>query len=407
MDSPDKQLQEISSGCAEIISEPDLHQLLSKAKDSGQPLSVKLGCDPSRPDLHLGHTVVLNKLRTFQELGHQVVFIIGDFTARIGDPTGKNKTRPQLTEQEVLGYAKSYQEQVFKVLVKDQTEVVFNSHWLDKLSPQEFIQLLARKTVQQLLVRDDFAKRYASDNPIFLHELLYPVMQAYDSVHLKSDIEIGGTDQKFNLLLGRELQKSMGQKPQVVVLLPLLEGLDGVQKMSKSYDNYIALNDSPQDMFGKTMSVSDEHMFRFYQLLTTMSVSELDDLRSAVASGKKHPMAAKKELASYIVARYWGDAEGTHQRQLFEERFSQKKTPDDMPECAIDLDESGQIDVLALSVELGFSPSKSDARRVLKQGGMKIDDQPLTTPTVQLTPGQSYVFKQGKLKIVRLTAKSV
>lgn len=397
--SPEEQLKELRVGTDAIISEVELLAKLRKSKSTGVPLIAKLGADPSRPDIHLGHTVVLNKLRMFQEFGHRVMFLIGDFTALIGDPTGKNKTRPQLTSEEVTENAESYKTQVFKILDPAKTEIVFNSHWLGALTPIDFVRLTATRTVQQLLARDDFATRYAEQTPIHLHELLYPLLQAYDSVHLKADVELGGTDQRFNLLMGRELQRHFGQEPQCVIMTPLIEGLDGVQKMSKSLDNYIGINESPSEIFGKTMSISDALMVRFYELLSRRGESHVALIKAGLQNESLHPMTAKKDLAEELVGQFWSAAEGREAREQFERRFSKKEVPQDL---TVKLVPCGEVDLLNLAVELGFTKSKGEARRILQQQGMKLDDATVTNHLIHISPGQELVFTQGKLKIVRL-----
>ncbi len=400
--SPEEQLAELKVGCAEIISEAELLTKLRRSYKEQKPLRVKYGMDPSSPDIHIGHTVGLNKLRLLQSFGHHIVFIIGDFTARIGDPTGKSKTRPALSAEDVQINAKTYQEQAFRVLDAKKTEVVYNSHWLEKLSPMDFIQMLARHTVQQITVRDDFAKRLADFSPVHLHELVYPLLQGFDSVHLRSDLELGGTDQKFNLLLGREMQRQVGQEPQCVLTMPLLEGLDGVQKMSKSLNNYIGIAESARDIFGKTMSISDVHMLRFYELLSRKGHQYIEDLKKGLKDGTRHPMQAKKDMAQELVEHYWGPSEALLARQQFEELFSQKKVPTDLVEHKLSLDAEGTVNFIDLSVTLGFSQSRSEARRLLKQNGMHLDGETVTSETLKLAPGQTYIFKQGKLKLVKL-----
>lgn len=398
--TPKEQLEEIKLGSDGIISEEELLKKLEGSYEKKTPLTIKFGADPSRPDIHLGHTVVLNKLKLFQDFGHKVIFIIGDFTARIGDPTGRNKARPELSEEEVQNNSLTYKEQMFKILDPESTQVVYNSQWLGKLSSINFIRLMSERTLQQIIAREDFAKRYAEENPIFFHELTYPLLQGYDSVVLKSDVELGGTDQMFNLLMGRELQRHKSQRPQSILMMPLLEGLDGVLKMSKSYDNYISLTDSPKDMFGKTMSISDTHMMRFYQLISRKGARHVDFLEKSIKDGTTHPMQAKKDLAEEIVCQYWGIQAGKKAREEFEELFSKKEIPEDLQEHQISADENGMIDLVSLSVALGFSASKSEARRVLKQNGIKIDQEAVSTEKVSFRSGM--IFRQGKLKMVRL-----
>lgn len=401
--SPEEQLRELRLGVEEIISEEELLLKFKKSFDEQKPLIIKLGADPSRPDIHLGHTVIIQKLKLLQDFGHQIKFIIGDFTAMIGDPTGKTKTRPQLTKEEVLANAETYKEQIFKILDPEKTDIVYNSEWIDQLTPSDMIKLMSERTVQQLLARDDFTKRYHSQTPIFLHEFMYPVMQAYDSLVLKADLELGGTDQKFNLLLGREMQRQHGQRPQNVLLMPILEGLDGVQKMSKSLDNYISLSDTAKDMFGKTMSISDDLMIKYYKLLSRKGAQYVEELKNGLEDGSVHPMAAKKDLAEEITSHYYGDDVAKKERQAFDGFFSKKEIPDDLPEhCLLLAKQQEEMNLLDLSVQLGFSKSKGEARRILKQNGMKIDGKTIATEKFVFEKGGKYIFKQGRLRIVAL-----
>lgn len=400
--SPEQQLLEIQRGAEQIYNEDELLAKLKVSYEKNIPLRIKFGADPSRPDLHLGHTVIMNKLKTFQNLGHHIIFIIGDFTAQIGDPTGRNKTRPQLTPEDVAANAQTYKEQLFKILDPDKTEVVYNSGWLNKIGPMDTIRLLANHTVQQMLARDDFSTRYANNVPIFLHEMLYPIMQGSDSVHLKADVELGGTDQTFNLLLAREMQKSVGQKPQIVLVMPILEGTDGVKKMSKSFDNYISLDDSSKDMFGKIMSISDKLMLRYYSLLSEKSQSDIQALERGMQDNSVHPMITKKELAQEIVSIYWGTEQGKAERDNFEKQFSKKETPEDLVVHELCLDKGQEVDMLKLCVDLGFTQSKGEARRILKQNGMKLGNQVLTSDKFTPDESQEVVFKVGKLRMVML-----
>ena len=400
--SPEKQLEELMLGVDEVISKEELLEQLKNSYTTQKPLNIKLGADPSRPDIHLGHTVVLNKLRTLQNFGHHVTFIIGDFTAMIGDPTGRNKTRPALGLEEIKKNAITYKEQVFKILDPKKTTVVFNSTWLEKLTPMDFVKLLASRTVQQLLARDDFSKRYEKNVPIFLHEFVYPILQAYDSVEIKADIEVGGTDQKFNLLVGRELQKQKGQKGQSLIIFPLLEGLDGVQKMSKSLDNYIGITDSPEQIFGKIMSISDPLMIKYYRLLSRKGKDTIDALLKDLEKEALHPMEAKKNLAEEITGHYWGEDQAQEARKNFEAVFSNKKLPEDIKEHVIKIGKENKINLLNISMEVGFSQSKSEARRILKQNGIKIDGKTHKEEWLVVEKNKSYIFKQGKLKIVKL-----
>lgn len=395
---PEEQLEQIRRGSEEIISEEELLKKLQKSYETNTPLRIKAGFDPTAPDLHLGHTVLIQKLKHFQELGHQVIFLIGDFTGLIGDPTGKNETRKALTEDEVLANAETYKEQVFKILDPEKTEVAFNSCWMANMSSANMIKLASQYTVARMLERDDFSKRYKENRPISIHEFLYPLVQGYDSVALRSDVELGGTDQKFNLLVGRDLQRGNGQAPQVALTMPILEGLDGVQKMSKSLNNYVGINESPKEMFGKIMSVTDELMFRYYLLLSDRSLQELDALKAEVADGKKHPMDAKKELAMEIVARFHSEAAAIEAKEGFEQVFSKRENPEDMSEYKT----SADVKLLEIIVKgLKFLPSNSEARRLAKQGGIYIDGEKTEDIDQILQPGK-YVLKVGKRKFAKL-----
>lgn len=400
--SAEEQLAEIKVGCAEIIAEDELLAKLKRSYSEQKPLRIKLGADPSSPDIHLGHTVVLNKLRLFQKFGHHIIFIIGDFTARIGDPTGKNKMRPPLSTEQVLSYARTYQDQIFRVLDPKLTEVVYNSHWLDVLTPMDMVRLMASRTVQQITVREDFSKRLEDNVPVHLHELLYPLLQGYDSVHLRADVELGGTDQKFNLLFGREMQRQAGQEAQCTITVPLLEGLDGVQKMSKSLNNYIGISEAPREIFGKCMSISDELMVRFYELLSRKGYTYIEGVKAQLQAGTLHPMQAKKDIAQEIVEHYWGEAEGRAARQHFEETFSNKKVPTDLPVHSVKLDGQGRVNIIDISLELGFSETRSEVRRLLKQNGLHLDGKTVSSEWVTLQAGQECIFKQGKLKMAKL-----
>lgn len=403
MTSPREQLELLKQGTVDFISENDLIKKLEKNK----PLVIKFGADPTRSDLHLGHTVPLNKLRQFQRLGHKIQFLIGDFTAMIGDPTGRNETRPPLSREQIEENAKTYVEQVFKVLDGDKTEVVYNSHWFQKMTPADFVRLTGQYTVARMLERDDFTKRFKNQIPISMHELLYPLCQGYDSVHLKSDVELGGTDQKFNLLVGRELQKSYGQSEQQVVLTtPILEGLDGVNKMSKSLDNYISIVDSPKDMFGKTMRVSDELMIRWYELLTDITPSELSQLKTDLAEKKKHPRDVKVNLAKTLIARFHSQSAAQAAEDEFNRIFVEKGLPDEVPEFQVDAS-SEAVWICALMKNAGLAPSTSEAKRLI-QGraveidGTKVDNEQLK---IDLKPGLGIVIKAGKKKFVKVVVR--
>lgn len=397
---PEQQMEQIKRGTEEIISEEDLLKKLRKSYEEDKPLRIKAGFDPTAPDLHLGHTVLIQKLKHFQDLGHQVVFLIGDFTGMIGDPTGKSETRKALTKEQVLANAETYKEQVFKILDPEKTEVAFNSTWMEPMTSSDMIKLASHYTVARMLERDDFSKRYASNRPISIHEFLYPLVQGYDSVALRSDVELGGTDQKFNLLVGRDLQRANGQVPQVALTMPILEGLDGVNKMSKSLNNYIGISEAPADMFGKMMSISDELMFRYYLLLSDKSLADIDTLKKAVADGSKHPMEAKKELACEIITRFHSAKEAQEARDNFEKVFSQRENPDDMVVREITSDDK-LVDVIAA---LDFAPSKSEARRTAKAGGVHIDNEKTEDIDKTLDKGE-YVLKVGKRRFARLIVK--
>ncbi|MEC8230334.1 MAG: tyrosine--tRNA ligase [Pseudomonadota bacterium] len=390
-------LAEIKRGVDEILPEEDLIEKLK----SGKTLTIKAGFDPTAPDLHLGHTVLINKLRTFQQLGHKVVFLIGDFTGLIGDPTGKNVTRKPLSKEQVLENAKTYQEQVFKILDEDKTEIRFNSEWMDELGAAGMIKLAASQTVARMLERDDFKKRYNNGQPIAIHEFLYPLVQGWDSVALKADVELGGTDQRFNLLMGRELQKEQGLTQQSIVMVPLLEGLDGVQKMSKSLNNYIGITDAPNDMFGKVMSISDDLMWRYYDLLSFRPLEEIADLKTRVANGE-NPRDIKIMLAKEIIARFHDDAAAEGAHQDFIQRFQKNAIPDDMPEVEIALGDEG-IAIGNLLKEAKLVGSTSDAMRMIKQGAVKINGDKVEDTRLVITEKGENVYQVGKRKFARIT----
>ncbi|MFB9135940.1 tyrosine--tRNA ligase [Vibrio olivae] len=395
MASIEAALAEIKRGVDELIPE---EELIAKLKE-GRPLRIKLGADPTAPDIHLGHTVIFNKLRTFQELGHDVTFLIGDFTGMVGDPTGKNTTRPPLTREDVLRNAETYKEQVFKILDPAKTKIEFNSNWLSELGAEGMIRLAANQTVARMLERDDFKKRYSRGQPIAIHEFMYPLLQGYDSVAMETDVELGGTDQKFNLLMGRELQKANGQKPQVVLMMPLLVGLDGEKKMSKSANNYIGISEAPSEMFGKIMSISDDLMWSYYELLSFRPLEEIAQFKQEIANGK-NPRDIKILLAKEIIARYHTDADADAAEQEFINRFQKGAVPDEMPEFSFD---SG-VPVSNLLKEAGLCSSTSDAMRMVKQGAAKLDGEKITD--AKLTPeAGTYVFQVGKRKFARITIK--
>jgi tyrosyl-tRNA synthetase len=384
-------IETIRRGCDELIVEEELAKKLA----TGRKLRVKLGLDPTAPDLHLGHTVVLNKLRDFQQLGHQVQFLIGDFTGMIGDPTGKNQTRPPLTREEIKRNAETYQAQVFKILDADKTEVLFNSEWSDKLGAEGIIRLAAKYTVSQLLERDDFSKRFGEERPIALHELLYPLMQGYDSVAMKSDVELGGTDQKFNLLVGRELQRISGQEPQCILTMPLLEGLDGKEKMSKSLGNYVGIAEPPQAMFGKLMSISDELMWRYIDRLSFSSQSEQEKWKH------EHPRDVKVRFAKEIVARFHSQQAAAAAEADFDSRFRKGETPEEMPEVALHAGAEGMLITQALK-QANLVPSTTEAQRTIEQGGVKVDGEKVSDRGLRLKAGSSVVIQVGKRKFARL-----
>jgi tyrosyl-tRNA synthetase len=399
----DEQLQFLRKGAVEIIRENELRAKLEKAAATGKPLRVKLGVDPTAPDIHLGHTVVIRKLRAFQELGHTVIFLIGDFTGLIGDPSGNSATRPQLTRDEINANAETYKAQIFKLLDPEKTEMRFNSEWMDKLGSDGFIRLASHVTVKQILERDDFTKRLAEEKPIALHELLYPLTQAYDSVALNADVELGGSDQKFNLLMGRNLQREYQQEAQVCVIMPLLEGTDGVQKMSKSLGNYIGINEAPAEIFGKVMSISDDLMWRYAELLTDLTMPEISSWREATASGETNPRDVKVALAKRIVADFHSGAAADEAEVDFIRKFRQKETPDDVEERSVPSN-SGSWDLSQLLVAVGMAESKAAARRLIDQGGVSIDGekQTLANSATQSQVGRSILIKVGKRRFVRV-----
>ena len=394
MCSIEQAIQTIRRGAVELIVEEELAKKLARRRK----LRVKLGLDPTAPDLHLGHTVVINKLRDFQQLGHQVQFLIGDFTGMIGDPTGKNQTRPPLTREEIERNAKTYQEQVFKILDPGKTEVLYNSQWSDKLGAEGIIRLAAKYTVSQLLERDEFSKRFATEKPIALHELLYPLMQGYDSVAMKADVELGGTDQKFNLLVGRELQKQYGQEPQCILTMPLLEGLDGKEKMSKSLGNYVGIAEPPQEIFGKLMSISDDLMWRYVELLSF-------EPPATIAQWKKdHPREVKARFAKEIVARFHSREAATRAEEDFESRFREGEMPSEMPELRLSAP-TGGIAIVQLLKLANLTPSTSEAQRMIEQGGVKVDGERVSDKALKIPAGRTVIVQVGKRKFARITVQ--
>lgn len=400
--SAKEQLEELKRGAVDIIPEEELLKKLEKSYDEDKPLVIKFGADPSRPDIHLGHTVVLQKLRLLQDFGHEVNFLIGDFTARIGDPTGKSKTRPILSDEDVLANAKSYTQQVAKILDIEKTKIVFNNDWLSKLSPIDMIKIMSKVTVSSLLERDDFTKRYKAQEAIYMHEFAYPLMQGYDSVAIDADLELGGTDQTFNLLMGRHLQKAYNKEPQCILTMPILEGTDGVQKMSKSLDNYISLEDTPADMFGKMMSISDDLMIKYYELLCRRPASEVNALIEGIKNGSKHPMEAKKELAVELVDYYHVEGSGQKEREKFEARFSKNKIPDDIKTVEVD---EGELKVLEFFREVEFIKSNGEGRRLIKQNAFKLDGKACKEESITLQAGSEHILKLGKLRMVKVIVK--
>lgn len=396
-----EQMALIRKGCQEIIREEELQERLQKSLTSGKPLRVKAGFDPTAPDLHLGHTVLIQKLKHFQDLGHQVIFLIGDFTGLIGDPSGKSETRPPLTEEEVKANAATYERQIFKVLDPERTVIDFNSRWMKPMSAQDLIRLAARHTVARMLERDDFAKRYESHASIGIHEFLYPLIQAYDSVALKADVELGGTDQKFNLLVGRDIQREYGQEPQIVITLPLLEGLDGVQKMSKSLGNYVGIDEPPGEMFGKLMSLPDALMLRYYELLSDISPADLDRLARDLESGAKHPREAKEELAREITARYHGAEAAEAAAREFAHIFRERGLPEEIEELVLTAS-TGRVWLPKMLVDAGLAASTSEGKRLISQGGVSVDGVKITDVNAEMPAGQTFLLQVGKRRFKRV-----
>lgn len=390
----------IRRGAVDIIEEAELERKLERAIASGEPLRVKAGFDPTAPDIHLGHTVLIQKMKHFQDLGHQVIFLIGDFTGLIGDPSGKSETRPPLTPEQVQENARTYKEQVFKVLDPANTEVAFNSAWMQEMKSIEMIRLCATHTVARMLERDDFKKRFHGQRPISIHEFVYPLIQGYDSVALRADIELGGTDQTFNLLVGRHIQREYGQESQVVITVPLLEGLDGVQKMSKSLGNYVGITEDPQVMFGKLMSISDQLMFRYFELLSGLELDEVEAIRDGVAHGRLHPRDVKADLAHELVARFHGVRAADAGRQAFDAQFSRGEVPEDIPDFAISKDQ-GSIYLPKALKSAGLAASTSDARRLIRQGAVSLSGERVTSEEI-IVEGSEAILKVGKRRFLRL-----
>jgi len=397
----ERQIEVIKRGCAELIEEEELKEKIEESLKNNEPLKIKAGFDPTAPDLHLGHTVLIQKLKQFQDLGHTVYFLIGDFTGMIGDPTGKNETRKALTKQEIEKNAQTYKNQIFKILDKEKTKVVYNSEWCGKLTAEGLIKLAASMTVARMLERDDFSKRFHSNKPISIHEFLYPLIQGYDSVALKADVELGGTDQKFNLLVGRELQKREGQRPQSVLMMPILEGLDGVNKMSKSLGNYIGITDEPNDMYGKVMSVSDELMWRYYELLSDKDMKDILKMKKEVEEGSLHPKKVKEMLAFEITARFYNEETAKQAASYFEEMFKKKDVPENIKEVTYACSDS-TIWICQLLKEINFVKSTSEARRMIKSNAVSIDGKKVTDESYMLKQNKEYVVKVGKKRIAKV-----
>lgn len=399
----EEQLKIIRRGCSEIIPEEELKEKLKKSRAENKPLKIKLGCDPTRPDLHLGHSVVLRKLAQFQNLGHQAILIIGDFTGMIGDPSGRNATRPPLTFEQARENAKSYWEQAAKILDRDKTKIVYNSEWLGKMNFEDVIKLASKYTVARMLERDDFTKRFREGIPISMHEILYPLAQAMDSVAIESDVELGGTDQKFNLLVGRDIQREYNIEPQVILTMPLLVGTDGTEKMSKSYDNYIGIDDSPQDIFGRTLSIPDELIYTYYELTTDVSYEELADIKDKLSDEKINPRDIKRQLARKLVEMYHSPEAAQSAEAEFDKIFINKGIPDEIPEKIFD---NGQkIGIIDLIVSVNFAPSNGEARRLVQQGGISIDGEKIADVKAEITIDSEKVLKVGKRKFIKLVVK--
>lgn len=398
-----EQLEVIRLGVSEIIPENELIEKLKKAEKENKPLNIKLGCDPTRPDLHLGHSVVLRKLAQFQQLGHQAILIIGDFTAMIGDPSGKNSTRPPLSFEEARENAKSYWEQASKILDPKKTNIVYNSEWLGKMKFEEVIKLASHYTVARMLERDDFTKRYKSGIPISMHEILYPLAQAYDSVAIKSDVELGGTDQKFNLLVGRDIQKEHGLEPQIILTMPLLVGTDGTEKMSKSYDNYIGIDDTPQDIFGRTLSIPDNLIYTYYELTTDATASELESIKKILGNPENNPRDLKRALAKRLVTMYHSVEAANKAEAEFDKIFINKDIPDDIEEK--EYLSNYKINILDLIVDVNFAPSRAEARRLVQQGGVSINGDKIENINEEIIINEQKILKVGKRKFIKLISK--
>lgn len=401
--SVNEQMDLIRRGTVEIIPEEELVQKIERSIKSGKPLNIKLGCDPSRPDLHIGHSVVLRKLAQFQQLGHQAILIIGDFTGMIGDPSGRNSTRPALTLEQTRINGESYFQQASKILDKNKTKIVYNSEWLGKMNFEDVIKLASKYTVARMLERDDFTKRYKSGEPISIHEFLYPLAQAMDSVAIQSDVELGGTDQKFNLLVGRDIQREYGVEPQVILTMPLLVGTDGIEKMSKSYDNYIGISDPPEQIFGRTMSIPDTLIYTYFELATNVSNERLKEIKAALEDGKTNPRDLKRELARTLVAMYYDEAAAIKAQEEFDKIFIKKEIPDEIDE--FNIEENKEINILDLLLLVNFVPSKGEAKRLVQQGGVSIDGEKVSDVHQNIKIKSGMILKVGKRKFLKLTKK--
>ena len=400
----DEQMAYLVKGAAEVINELELRRKLEKSQKSRKPLTVKVGFDPTAPDLHLGHTVLLRKMKHFQDLGHRVIFLVGDFTGMIGDPSGRTKTRPPLSQEEIEENSQTYKEQVFKILDPEKTIVDFNSRWLGSIKSEDWIRLSAKYTVARMLERDDFSKRLAENRPISIHELLYPLAQAYDSVFLEADVEMGGTDQKFNLLVGRDIQREFGQDPQVLVMTPILEGLDGVEKMSKSLGNSVGIEEAAEEVYGKLMSISDDLMWRYYELLTDLSLDQIGQLRGEVKSGHRHPMEVKGELAFRIVQDFHSESAAGKARKHFERVFQRKEEPEKMRVFQVALGTGETVRLSTLVVNSGLAHSNAEALRLIKQGGIAVDGEKIQDPACAVSTQEKpeFVLRKGKREFVRV-----
>lgn len=409
--SAKEQFEYIKKGCVEIIQEDKLKERLTRSLKEKKPLKVKVGFDPTAPDIHLGHTVILRKMKHFQDLGHEVIFLIGDFTGLIGDPSGRSATRPPMSREEIMENAETYKNQIFKILDPQKTIIDFNSRWLEKLTSFDIINLTAKYTVARILERDDFSNRLKNGLPISVHEILYPLMQAYDSVALKADVEMGGTDQKFNLLVGREIQRGFDQEPQDIITLPLLEGLDGVEKMSKSLDNYVGITEPPREIYGKIMSISDPLMFRYYELLTDVPLSQIDKWKNDIKAEKAHPKDLKSRLAESLVTDFWGKKEAEQAAEEFERVFKHKEIPLEVEDIEIHVKDKAKVadyPLIDLLVEQNIFPSRGEAKRMIRQGGIYLDGQRIADLDlkVNLPKEQGLILKIGKRKFYRLKAKN-